>query len=87
MDGRPQYVVRYEDLAPQIIDSRNLDGTNRTTQEITSQLFEKNELHRRKCSRMLTNYTQSKVEHLVHETGAAGAGATPTVKFTSYSRF
>lgn len=41
VDGRQQFIIKYQDLAPQVVDSRNLDGTERTTEDITGQLFEK----------------------------------------------
>ena len=79
MDGRPQFVIEYEDLAPQIIDSRNLDGTNRTTQEITSQLFEKMNYTGVNAPEAYKLYAEQGGAFGA-ETAAAGAGATPTVK-------
>lgn len=49
-DGRQQYVIRYEDQTEQVVDSRKVDGSDKTPENIEYQIYGK------------LNYTGSNVE-------------------------
>jgi len=40
-DGRQQYVITYADQTEQVVDSRNVDGSTKTPEDIEYQLYEK----------------------------------------------
>ena len=40
-DGRQQYIIRYEDQTEQVVDSRNVDGSDKSPLQIEQQIFEK----------------------------------------------
>ena len=79
-DGRQQYVIRYDDQTEQVIDSRNVDGSEKTPEEIEYQIYEK------------LNYTESSVEdafYLYRTKGGAfgtdiGEGASGALETTQF---